>query len=137
MFNKTKKYMIDRIINESDTAYDLRTLEGLTKDRVRWIYENWFGSQVFEASKVCWFVRRKSDDKILAIDGEWYTTLPNANMVKLYSTSGRASRYGLKGASGVCYAIMPGEALDTRGSIHKLSGRPELVYKTSAKYAAL
>lgn len=87
--------------------------------------------------KAKWFVRRSLDDAILGTDGRWYKKLADVGDIKLYSSCGRAQKYGITrigrhrqvhvgGNSylvGSCHAVYSEQSLDCCGNIYDADGR--------------
>jgi hypothetical protein len=87
--------------------------------------------------KAKWFVRRSLDDAILGTDGRWYKKLADVGDIKLYSSCGRAQKYGITrigrhrqvhagGNSylvGSCHAVYSEQSLDCCGNIYDADGK--------------
>ena len=87
--------------------------------------------------KAKWFVRRSLDDAILGTDGRWYKKLADVGDIKLYSSCGRAQKYGITRIGrrmqvhaggdlysvGSCHAVYSEQSLDCCGNIYDADGR--------------
>jgi hypothetical protein len=65
-----------------------------------------------------WFVRRKSDNTILCIDGIWRNNAGYVENIKFFKREWNAKKYGLKNENGTAFAIYPGDTLDCLGCIN-------------------
>lgn len=65
-----------------------------------------------------WFVRRRSDGRILCIDRKWRLNVGCVDQIKFYSSDNRAHRYGLKGQDGSALAVHSDDRVDCTGEVY-------------------
>jgi len=69
--------------------------------------------------KAKWFVRRAADSRILTTNRRWSHNTGCVSRIKMYSSAGRAIRYGLKGDDGTAYAVYDGDWVNCCGNIKR------------------
>jgi hypothetical protein len=70
-----------------------------------------------------WFVRRKSDNRILCIDGLWRNNAGSVYCIKFYKRDSNAIKFGLNYNDGTAFAVYDGDVLDCTGCINNRATR--------------